>query len=185
MINLLPPTVKKQVYFSKLNRTVIGYIWLVGIVGLLIAASFSVTWLYFKNKINATQAQITEKESQRAHFGDIENKAKGLADRLAAIDKIQTDQNKFSNLLTEMANLTPKGVYIYTIAVGNDIKQPVSVLAYADSSTSAVSLQKSLATSPRFSDVTIKDVTQGNDPYSGAPDYRINLIVSLKSGATK
>lgn len=185
MINLLPPHVKEQVSYSQHNRTINYYIWLMIILIVVIGVSFAGVWLYLNSQVAAVDAKLSEKQEQINSYKDLETKAKDLADRLKAIDKAQADRNKFSGLLSEIANLTPKNVYIFSINVGQDTTQPIKILAYGTDYTSAVSLRNSLATSKRFSNVDISDVNQGNDPYTSQPSYKINLMVGLKQGATK
>lgn len=185
MINLLPPHVKEQVSYSQHNRTINYYIWLLVVLIAVIGASFIGVWLYLSSQVAAVDVKLSEKQEQINSYKDLETKAKDLADRLKAIDKAQSDRNKFSSLLTEIATLTPKNVYIFSINIGQDTTQPIKILAYGTDYTSAVSLRNSLATNKRFSNVDITDVNQGTDPYTNQASYKINLLVGLKQGAIK
>lgn len=185
MINLLPPHVKEQVSYSQYNRVIYYYIWLIVALVLIIGASFTVVWLYINNQIASVETKLSEAQAQVNSYKDLEARGKQLADRLVAIDKVQSDRNKFSSLLGEIANLTPKNVYISSISAGQENNQPIKILAFGTDYASAVSLRNSLATSKRFSNVDITDVGEATSSTNGQKSYKINIVVGLKPGATK
>lgn len=180
MINLLPPSMKTQLKYAKLNRQLIKYVWVVVIVIALILAMLGVTYFLIHREIGLTQAKLADQDQAIKVYGDIENNAKGLADRLKAISDVQKNQNHFSELFKEIASLTPSDVSIESLQIDSD-KNTATLTALSDNYTSAAGLRNQLAKSTRFSNVDIVDFKQ---PENGK-GYEIRITIGLKKGAVK
>lgn len=178
MINLLPPQVKTQLKYSKLNRRLIHYVWILLITIGLVLAMFAVTYLLIRREIGITREKLMAQQQSIKVYGDIEKEAKGLADRLKAISDVQKNQNHFSEVMSEIATLTPSDVSILNLQIDSE-KNTANLTAESSNYASAAGLRNLLAKSPRFANVDIDELKKPADL------YEIKLTIGLKSGSTK
>ncbi len=178
MINLLPPAIKTQLKYSKLNRHLINYVWLLLITLGLIIAMFAGSYLLIHREIGLTKEKLAEQKQSVSSYGNIEKEAKALADRLKAISDVQKNQNHFSELLNEIATLTPADVAILNLQIDTD-KNTASLTAESSNYASAAGLRNLLAKSSRFSSIDIDEIKKPADL------YEIKLSIGLNSGSTK
>lgn len=178
MINLLPPQMKTQLKYSKINRQLIHYVWLLLITLGLIIAMFITSFLLIRREIGLTKDKLADQEQSIRVYGDIEKEAKGLADRLKAISDVQKNQNHFSEVFGEIAKLTPSDVTIINLQIDSE-KNTASLTAESNNYTSAAGLRNLLAKSSRFSNVDIDELKKPSDI------YEIKLSLGLKAGSAK
>lgn len=178
MINLLPPQIKTQLKYSKLNRQLIYYVWvLVALIGLIIVM-FGITLFLIRREIGITKEKLAAQEQSIKAYGDIEKEAKDLADRLKAISNVQKNQNHFSEVMSEIATLTPADVSIINLQIDSE-KNTANLTAESSNYASAAGLRNLLAKSQRFANVDIDELKKPADL------YEIKLSIGLKSGSTK
>lgn len=180
MINLLPPPMKNQLKYAKINRHLIKYVWVAVIVLGLMLAMFGVTFFLIHREIGITQAKLADQEEAIKVYGNIEKEAESLADRLKAISDVQKNQNHFSELFKELASLTPSDVSIESLQIDSE-KSTATLTAISNNYTSAAGLRNQLAKSTRFNNVDIVDFKQ---PENGQ-GYEIRITIGLKKGAAK
>ncbi len=179
MINLLPPEIKKQISYSRYNRSLLGYFWLVlfltaGLAGSLLGASY-----FLHEDIKRVEAELTVKHKQVASYKDLQQKAKAAGSRLAAINGIQKNQAKFSVLLADLAEYMPQGTAISNIVLTGDDKQPVRLTVNALDYKTALSFRDSIARSPRISAADIENIKRQQDNYS------VVVVFAFKPGDAK
>lgn len=180
MINLLPPELKTQIEYSRKNAQLVGLLALVITCLIIIMAAFSGTHLLLSQESKRISSELKDKEQEIKKFSALENESQQLSDRLKAAKTVISSQAKFSSLLSDLANVTPAGTYINSIAFTGDHTKPVRVTATAPSYLEAVSFRDSLARSARVAGADIEDVS---NPGTGV--YRINLNVTFKAGYTQ
>lgn len=179
MINLLPPLIKEQIAFSKLNRVVVRYFWVVGLVVVVLGGVFGATSWYLNQRLAATNRDIASKQAEIATFSGLQTSVKGLNDTVAAIKKIQAGQAKFSDLLTDLAKAMPAGASLASITLTGDDKKPVAISANADSYNNALALRDTLAASSRILAADIQSVSTVKD------GYHVEILLSFKPGQSK
>lgn len=184
MINLLPPEVKEQKRYSQYNRLLSFAIIGIVVLGLITAAAFYASWLILSKEEARLTTDITEESQKTQAYGQIENQAKVLADRLATIEKIQTNRTRYPALLQALAEATPPDAYVASFAVDTAGKT-MTLTTYAASDQAAASFKNALEASDRFSSAAIQVLEPATDPYTDKPTNRVTFVVGLEAGALK
>jgi Tfp pilus assembly protein PilN len=179
MINLLPPHVKEGIAFAKRNAVGIGYLKLMLILVSVLTACFVGAGIYLDQRIHATSTSYQQKQDQIASYKKVEDEAKIINERVAAIKSIQDSQPRFTTLLSDIAKAMPKNASLTNLTLTGDDKKPIRVTATADSYATAVALRDSLASSPRISGVDIESVSSTKDGVSAS------LTISFKPGQAR
>jgi Tfp pilus assembly protein PilN len=180
MINLLPPQIKEQIGFSKRNRTLLNYVVVVGILELILAGGFVGARIYLNQRTSAATEANQGTSQEIAKFKDLQTQSKSVNDRLVSVQKIQQTQSKFSQLLSDLAAATPRGVALSSIALTGDDKKPVRVTATAVDYKTALSFRDSIAQSPRISAADIESFSTGDKG-----QQQITITFAFKPGSAK
>lgn len=183
MIDLLPPRIKNHKYYATLNRRVVILIQAALALAILCALIFGASWFFLHGQSEQAQQELEAAKQKSATFRSIETDAKALADRLTSIESVQNQQAHYTNLLRDLTNTLPAGVYIYSLQVSASNPPTMQITAYAETSEAAAAFKQALEASPRFSAAALSGIDVDKDPYSGQQTNRINLQVGLKPGA--
>lgn len=180
MINMLPPALKEQMRYARLNRLALQYVRGLAAMLVVLAAVFAVS-LYFLNEQSAmlTNDVASKRESIKQYEPDVKL-AQEAASRLAAIKTIQASQTRFSLLLDDLAKVLPRGVAIGSINLTGDDKKPVRVSVSGNSYNAILAFRESLAGSPRISGVDLENVTQ-----SSPGVYAASVVIAFKPGQAR
>lgn len=182
-INLLPPELKDDVRYSKLNAKMIRYVVLVIILAALIGLSFGAASFKLRQDQADLDSQVSQQEAQLAQFNGLEDKAKQLSARLDSVQLALSSQNHLSSFLTELARLAPSGVYVVGLDIATTPAPSVHFTVFGNSPASLGAYRDLLATSPKIAAVDIQSVAPGQDPYLGQINYHADFVVSVKPGA--
>ena len=177
MINLLPPSAKEDKAYAKLNTQLLRYVWLLVFLIIILGVIFGGTEVYLARQRQSYSKTLTAKQAQIATFSSLEAQAKSANARLKAFKVLVGSQTRFSDLLADLANHTPQGVFINSITLSGT-KAAVQISATANSYQSAASLRDALATSPRVRQADIESITN-----SSAGIYNVGITVAFKPGA--
>ncbi len=180
MINLLPPQTKAEIMYAKRNAVVVRYVALVLIVAMVVGIGFAGSHWYLDQKLKETADSLASKELVAGGYKDVENAAKTLNARVAAIKAIQDNQPKFSAVLSDLAKTVPQDASITSLTLIGDDTKPVKVSADASSYQAAVSFRDSLAASPRISGADIDSIT-GNE----TEGFHVNITIGFKPGQAR
>ena len=181
MINLMPPEIKEQIRFAKLNRLALRYLW--GAVFVVIALGGVFGWaLYNLNaQTKAATANAADKQDTIDHLtSTFVPKAKEASDRLSAIKAVQASQTRFSSVIADIAKVEPTGVSIKSMTLTGVDKVPVVIMISADSYNSALAFRNALANSTRIAGADLESITANND---GSFDAQI--VIGFKPGMAK
>lgn len=180
MINLLPPGIKANTGYAKRNSILLRYVWLLIITALVLGLEFGATEYYIAKQNHTYNQQIAAKQQAIDGYKQIQDQATVANTRLSAFKQLVGQQTNFSSLLTDLANHTPKGVFINSITLTGVTTQAVQISASANSYESAVSLRDALATSPRIKAASINDISN-----SAVGVYNIDVTIAFSAGAFK
>jgi Tfp pilus assembly protein PilN len=159
MINLLPPPVKEEIGYAKLNAWILKYLKLVVVVAIILAGAFGTTYFYLQHRITNIKSQIASKQEQIGQYASLEAKAKQADSRLTAIQTISAQKTHFSTLLSDLAKVTPQGVSIQSLTLTGDATKPVLVSFSATNYQIAVAFRDALVTSPRIAAADIQSIS--------------------------
>lgn len=179
-LNLLPPQIKAEIAYAKRNAIIVHYIFLTLTVAVAIGAGFWGSHFYLNQQLTEKADSIAAKELLAAGYKDIENAAKTLNGRVAAIKAIQDSQPKFSAVLSDLAKTVPQAASITALSLTGDDTKPVKISADAANYQTAVSFRDALAASPRISGADIDSIS-GND----IEGYRVDITIGFKPGQAK
>jgi Tfp pilus assembly protein PilN len=180
MINLLPPQVKEQIWYSKKNAKLVKLVWLLIILAICIGLSFAAAHWQLSRTLSLALQGYESKQAKIDSYKATEAEAKALSGRLKSVKLLQTNQTKFSKLLDDLARFTPQGSYINSISLNEDSKKPVNISATSNSYNGAASLRDAFARSERVQAVDISNIS---NPAPG--EYQVDLTVSFKPGLFK
>ena len=179
MINLLPPKIKQELKFARLNSIVVYYLKIVVALIVFLGVAFVSTWNYLNQRIATADNDLAQKQTVINSYKPTVLAAKQFNSRVAAIKTIQGSQAKFSLLLDDIAKFTLKGTAITSISLTGDDTKPVQIMATATSYNQAVSLRDALASSPRISGADLIGIAGSGSAYT------VTIIIGFKPGEAR
>jgi hypothetical protein len=179
VIDLLPPSIKEQVAFSKKSVKVLRYFKLALFVAILLGGIFAAADWYLGTQISAKQKQADEEQSKVAQYAGLQSQVKSLNSKLTTISNVTKSQSKFSELLADFGSHMPKGAYISGMALNGDDSKPLTVTCNANSYQSAVAVRTGLLGSSRVAAIDVNSVTFSNN------EWHVDVLVKFKPGEAK
>ena len=180
MINLLPPSAKNDKTFARRNTMLLRYVWLLVFLIVAVGLEFGGTEVYLAHQRQTYDKQIAGKQQEIAAFSNLQDQAKSANARLKAFKGLVTTQARFSVILSDLAEHTPKGVFINSISLTGNSSSAVQIAATADSYQSVASFRDALVASPRISSADIENVASSNNG-----SYIANLTIAYKPGEAR
>jgi Tfp pilus assembly protein PilN len=181
VINLLPPDLKEQIHYAKLNRVTLRYLWVLVAVVLVLGGIFGGTFYLMNQQAAGVAADVADKQKTIADLSrTFVPKAKDASDRLNAIKYVQGTQTRFSALIADIAKVVPQGVSIDSLTLTGDDKTPVTIAVTAQSYDAALALRNALITSPRIAGADLETISA-----TGTGTYQTNIVIAFKPGQAK
>ncbi|HEY6736531.1 MAG TPA: PilN domain-containing protein [Candidatus Saccharimonadia bacterium] len=181
MINLMPPALKEQIRYAKLNRLVLRYVKVTVLVVVVLGGIFG--WALWQVGINESNADkdLADKQAQISKLtASFVPQAKQASDRLAAIRYVQDTQTHFSKLIDDIAKVVPQGVSIDSMTLNGDDKTPLRINITAQKYADALNFRNAMTTSPRVAAADLESIT-GN----AAGGFQAVVVVGFKAGQAK
>lgn len=178
MINLLPPPVKAELGYAKLNAWVLRYLKLVVLVAIVLAVGFGATYAYIQHRIGDVNGQIDTDQTKVDTYASLEAKARAANSRLTAIQAISNEKTHFSTLLSNLAQVTPQGVTISSLTLTGNATQPVLISFTATTYQTAVDFRDALVTSPRIAAADIQSISAA----ASGGGYVATIDIGFKPG---
>ncbi|QQR52624.1 hypothetical protein IPG36_00660 [bacterium] len=177
----MPPDVKQQIYYARMNRMVLRYIKLSVVVVLALAGVFGWALRDLSQTAARVDQEATDKQATITSLNkSFTPKAKEASDRLAAVAYVYNSQTRFSAVIEDLAKVVPQGVAIDTMTLTGDDKQPVRIGFSATTYQAALAFRDALMTSPRVAAADLENITSTT---SGA--YTAAIIVGFNKGQAK
>jgi len=183
MINLLPPSRKRQIRYAKLNIKLLRYIFVSLVIALLLTALIGISFRQASSQAQKLQQNLSDRQAQRGQYQDTEAKVKTLQANLATIEKLFNNKTEFSSLLQDLAAVLPADAYINKITLTGDDKKPVQLLITVNSLDTAGILRNALLKSQRIASVDIQSVNLNPDPNN--PNYSVDTVIAFKPGGAR
>jgi len=181
MINLMPPAMKEQIRFAKLNRVTLWYLRICVVVVVVLAGIFGATFYFLQQQTVAITTDVAGKQQTIADYNrTFAPQAKEASDRLNAIKFVQGTQTHFSAVIADIAKVVPQGVSIDSMTLTGDDKAPVKIAVTAQSYDAALAFRNALITSPRVAGADLETITSG-----GNGTYTTSVVVAFKPGKAK
>lgn len=184
MINLMPPDLKEQIRFAKMNRVALTYarvaVAVVVALGGIFAWSLVQVQQQTKDKSAAVAEKLKEVNSLKAQ---VLPKAQDASDRLSAVKYVQSTHTRFSLLISDIANVIPDGVVLDQLSLTGNEKMPVQVSISAKQYDQVLAFRNAIVTSPRISAADIVTITAGGATKNY--NFKATVIIGFKPGEAR
>ncbi len=179
MINLLPPTYKKELRAARINVILRRYIFLQIIAAAMLAAMIGASYFLISMTKAQAEEEIATNRAQASEYNDIDQKAKEFQANLSTAKGILDKEVRYSKVILAISKELPSGVILDTLTLdATTFGQPTSLSAKAKSYDDALRLKDSFDKSDIFKDVRLESVSQSTDEESDYPvDVRINVTI--------
>lgn len=178
MINLLPPSEKKQIRAARANTLLFRYTILSLVAVVFIVGAMGFVYVQLENE--GVHADETKKanESRAAGFAQTQQEATQFRSDLSNAKKIFDSEIRYSKALVNFSALIPNEAYISTIQLDADsFDKPKTWLFSIKGEKAANDLRDNFLKSPYFSNVTLGKVM--TNPSSDYP-YTIEVTATMK-----
>jgi Tfp pilus assembly protein PilN len=181
VINLLPPDLKEQIRYAKLNRLTLRYLRLTVGVVVMLGGIFAGAFYLLQLQTTTVAADVTDKQGVIADLNrTFTPKAKDASERLNAIKFVQSTQTRFSQVVADIAKVLPQGVSIDSMTLTGDDKKSMRVGVTAQSYDGALAFRNALLTSPRIAGADIESINQAS-----TAGFKASVVVGFKPGQAK
>ncbi len=184
MINLLPPGIKQERKYGRLNKFLTKQLIGLSVIGLL-AVGFMLSGVILVNndekQINEAIAQKTEEYEELKIY---EQQAQALNGEVRTIGQLFDRELQFSSLLVNIAQSIPLDARLTSLSLQGSVDEPLTITAVVSSQESAGVLRKSLVDSENFVSADILNITNGDQDESGnIIDYNVTINATLSEEA--
>ena len=158
MINLLPPKVKIERKFGRLNRRLLAYGVSIMVIGVL-----SITVVLFNMKyVQADEQHLSEemksRESEAAKLEASQKEVDTVSGQLKTIDKLYSGEVRFSELIPKIGALLPNGMVLNGLSLSGGKTNPLQLDVDMDTQDLAAVFLQNLVHSDLFEAVDISSI---------------------------
>jgi Tfp pilus assembly protein PilN len=181
VINLMPPDLKSQIRFAKLNRLALRYLRVMFVVVVVLAVVFGGALYLLREQTNKVASDVTTKQKDIEKISkDFLPKAQDASERLNAIKFVQDSQTKFSVLIADLVKVLPKDTDLETVVLTGDEAKPVQMTVSTKTYDQVLALRKALAEkSTRIANADVVNIVQVQGGWTGT------LVIGFKPGMAK
>jgi Tfp pilus assembly protein PilN len=184
-LNLLPTEIKEEIEQSKKNKQVLNaFASALGIL-LLVGAIFVGLNFYFNMKLDQTNRTLTEKEKEVKKYGDIEDRAKKVTERIDTVKKIIDGTNIWSGVIEEIQKIMPGGISLTSIRIDSTANNRNQISGFAATKKEVAALRDAMEKSDKIEYVDIESSTTINDSALKREAENFTLTFSLSKGALR
>ncbi len=164
MINLLPPSLKKDINAGRINVILVRYIWIL-ILSIASLGAFVVFTMFTLQGIQSSaESQIAENAQKASSYTPIQIRATTFQANLAIAKSILSRQTNYSTIILDISAHIPSGVVLENLSLdAKTFGTPMEIRAKARSREAANNLKDSLESSSIFKDVQFKSITYTDD----------------------
>lgn len=181
MINLLPPQLKEDMRFAKLNAWLIGYVRLLIVAALLLGVTFAGTKIYVQRQLASVNGQVADKQAVIKQYAGVERDAKAANERLESIKQVSDQRTHFAELLDALSAVLPKGVTLQQLSLTGDTTHPVAIDYQAANYQIAVAMRDALLLTPKIQAADITSITYNDQKQT----YSGHVVIGFAPGATQ
>ena len=168
MINLLPPSRAEAIRYGRQNTVLRG--WLLGaavaIGGLLVIMLAG--WVYMNEQAKGLQKDIdvTNQQLKVQNLAGVQKDAKDITGDITVINKILSQEVRFSDLIQAIGNVMPPGTVLGTLSLSNKVTGALDLSASAKDYTSAAQIAVNLSdpSNKLFTKVDIVNISCSSNP---------------------
>ncbi len=186
MINLLPPKIKVDRKFGRLNRRLLGYGVSIIFIGILSIAVVLFNMQYVQADEQRLNEEMKSRASEATALEATQKDVDKIAAQLKTIDKLYSGEVKFSELIPKIGALLPSGVILNGLSLSGGKTNPLQLdVDMETQELSAVFLQN-LIHSDLFEAVDISSIISkgGGIPKPGIKTYEYGATLSASFKGT-
>ncbi|HET7528973.1 MAG TPA: hypothetical protein VFJ84_01955 [Candidatus Saccharimonadales bacterium] len=189
MINLLPPSYADAIRYGRQNSVLRR--WLIGtaiaIGGLIVIIASG--WLYINQQANGLQKNIdaTNQQLQAQNLAKVQKDAKEITGDVNVIDKLLSQEIRFSELIQAIGDIMPPGTSLGTLSLSNVVAGGVDLTANAADGASVAQIAANLSDPKNqlFTKADIVSVNCDNNPNQAYPCTVILRVLFSPSAQTR
>lgn len=184
MINLLPPTDKREIRAARSNTLLIRYnIFLVGALAFLLIAT-GIVYVYLNSTKSNAERVITENKTKVAGFSSVQAQATEFRNNLTAAKQILAGEVNYSKVILKIAALMPSGTILENLNLDTKtFGTETTLTARAKTYEDAIELKDSFQQSSIFSNVHFQSIA--NSEKTSQYPITISMNVTIKKEAAK
>ncbi len=182
MINLLSPEYKKELAAARRNVTLLRYVFVLGILAGIVAASYGVGYFIFHQQEQAAHQQIADYAPQKEQYkADIEA-ANAYNKNLSIAKAILKNEFSYSTFLTMLAKTLPSNAVLANIEVTTaTLTKPIKIDVNTKSYQGIIDVKDAFQRSQYFKDTKI--ITAESTSTTGAYTFRGSLMTTFDINA--
>ncbi|MBX4188694.1 hypothetical protein KW792_01185 [Candidatus Saccharibacteria bacterium] len=131
MINLLPPSRAESIRYGRQNATLRKWIFgaLIAIGGLVVIVIAG--WVYMDEQSKNLQKDIalTNQQLKAQNLESVQKDAKEISGDVQVINKILSQEIRFSELIKAIAGIMPPGTELGTMSLSNKVSGGIDIIA--------------------------------------------------------
>lgn len=180
MINLMPPAVKEDIRYARLNVLLVQYCILAALVSLGLVATMFFGLTLLNNDEQLIKDAISQREKTLENLKADEDRARELSGQITTISGLLNKELDYSEVITQIGGLIPQGATLQALNLQQTIKQePLSLTVSVDNQEKAAVVQQNFENSPLFAGADIQSITPATRSEGGAIlSYTVALVVS-------
>lgn len=145
MINLLPPAYKKNLYYSRRNRTLLNWVFALSASLILILLIIGFGWLYLDQSVK-NSAKSADEATKALKAQDVDStiaKVDEISSNTKLVLQVLSKEVLFSKLLKQLGASLPPGTALESIQI-EDLRGGLTIRALAKDFNSASQIQVNL-----------------------------------------
>ncbi|MEO7904390.1 MAG: PilN domain-containing protein [Candidatus Saccharimonadales bacterium] len=184
MINLLPPTDKKQIQAARANTLLFRYALLSAGVLVFLLAAIAFTYFFLTTTKSGAEQTIEESKSRVADYTAVKVEADQFRTKLQTAKQILDREVTYTSVILEISRLLPSGVVLTQLNLdASTFGTPTTLSIQAKNYQTAIALKDSFQASKLFSDVHFESIATSSD--SGGYPLTVTLGVTIAKEASK
>ncbi len=184
MINLLPDDAKREIHAARTNVTLVKYIVVLGL-GVIFLCLISITVYFVLVSTRASaEAIVAENMSKTTAYSSVQAQANALRSSLASAKTILDKEVAYTKILTGITKVMPAGVVLDTLSLSPaTLGVPITIQAYAKTTSDALALKDNFQRTPLFSSVALLSLENSTQSQAGGYPITISLSLIINKGA--
>lgn len=176
MINLVPPQIKKEQKMQKAAGKALYFVFTFLIILLVFTAAIFVADNFLRIETGKLDTKIEEASANETKYKSLETNITGTNKKIDSLSKTDSTKVLWSNIITELSDITPKNLQIKTLSLDADTGK-ISLTGVAASRTEIALLKDNMESSPKFKNVTFSS----SNLEETTKDFTFNMSCELEA----
>lgn len=174
-INLVPPQLKAKRQMEKIAGITFSALMVVLMILILVIATVFIAKFFIQRELADIEEKTGQQEMKALQYKEIEKQIEITNSKLSNINEVDGQRIIWSNIIGEIARLTPKNVQIQTLSLAGDSKK-ITFTGNAASRNEIAAFKDNLSSSKKFSAVTFTSSSFEEQSAS----YTFNMTCDIK-----